>query len=228
MNTNMFVAYILFLTCALTHFYAEVREYFNPLDQYKEKVTHLEERVQKERFKHLLTSYEFQDFRTHVATLLPEAIQKSGPGEKSYPLRTLASVVQKRVNEGLAITRANEIFESGKKLFREKKYDEAAERFQTVLEKHPYSAHIAEALFLSTESYFVLRKFDECVRLANKMLDVFPDNELTGYALLRLGKVYEFQERHEDAIEIYKTVMKVFPDRNLASLATAQLRAVEL
>lgn len=224
----MFVVYILAITYGMTLFYAELREYYNPLDAFKEKVAHLEKRVKEERFSHLITSYEFQDFRAHVGTLLPEAIKKKGEGELSYPLRTLASVVQKHTNESLMITRAKAVFEEGKKLFRQKKYDEAIVSFSILIKKHPYSAHIPEAMFLLIESNFIMRRYDQCVDYANKMLDIYPESELTGYALLRLGKVYEIQERYEDAIEIYKTVIKSFPSRNLASVAASQLRAVEL
>src|SRR5690606_34197364 len=104
-----------------------------------------------------------------------------------------------RVNEELSLSRAARVFENGKAAFRDKKYEQAAEQFRTVIQRHAYSAHVPEALFLLVESTFVLREFDECVRAANKLLDIYPDNELTGYALLRLGKVYEFQDRHEEA-----------------------------
>jgi TolA-binding protein len=228
MNTNLFVVFILSLTCGMTYFYAELREYFNPLDQYKEKVVHLEEKVKEERFRHLLTSYEFQDFRVYVATLLPKAIEEKGPGEKSYQLRGLASVVQKGSNEKLAITRSKVIFEDGKKQFREKNYDIASMKFREILKDHPYSPYVPESLFLLVEINFMTRKYDQCVSYANKLLDLYPENELTGFAMLRLGKVYELQDRQDDAVEIYKTVIKVFPSREIASLASESLRSVEL
>jgi TolA-binding protein len=212
----------------VSYFYAELREYFNPLDAYKERVAKLEESVKAEKFKHLLTSYEFHDFRAHVGTILPNAIKEKGPGEKAYPLRSLASVVQRRTNEVLVVARAKNIFEQGKTYFRQKNYELAAQQFQLVVKDHPYSAHVAEALFLLVESYYLTRQFENCVMAANKMIDVYPEFELTGYAMLRLGKVYEYQERHEEAIEIYKTVMKAFPSRDIASQANNSLRSVEL
>lgn len=212
----------------MTLFYAELREHFNPLDAFKEKVSHLEKRVKEERFNHLLTSYEFQDFRAYVGTILPSAIKQKGEGERSYPLRTLASVVQKHTNENLALSKAKSVFEEGKGLFRQKKYDAAIASFLILIKKHPYSAFVPEAMFLLVESNFVVRRYDQCIEYANKMLDIYPESELTGYALLRLGKIFEFQERYEDAGEIYKTVIRSFPNRDLASLASGQLRAVEL
>lgn len=228
MNTNVFVVYILTLACGATYFYARVKEHFNPLVSYQKKVEHLEKKVKDERFQHLLTSYEFHDFRAYVGTILPSAIEEKGPGEKSYPLRTLASVVQKQNNEKVALSRAKNIFEEGKTLFRGKQYESAINSFRVLLKNHPYSPHVPEALFLLVESYFVQRQYDSCITYANQMLDIYPENELTAYALMRLGKIYEFQDRHDDAIEIYKTVLKVFPQRGIASLASGALRAVEL
>ncbi len=232
MSTNMFVVYILAITYGMTLFYTKAREHFTPVDAYKEKIVHLEHKVKEERVKHMLTSYEFQDFRSHVGSILPEAIKKRDVdfknSEKSFPLRTLASVTQRQPSNPLAFTRAKNIFEEGKRLFRDKKYEEAATSFTLLVKKHPYSAYIPEAMFLSIESNFILRRYDQCIEHANRMLDLYPDSELTGYALLRLGKIYEQQERHEEAIEIYKTVVKSFPFRDLASLATQQLRAIEL
>lgn len=212
----------------MTYFYTELREYFSPVGHYVEKVSQLETKVKEERFKHLLTSYEFQDFRAHVGTLIPSAIKEKKSGEASYPLRTLASVVQKAGNEKLMLAKAKSIFEEGKVLFREQKYELATERFNEVIRSHPYSVHVPETLFLLVESHFTMRNYDQCIQYVNKMLDIYPESELTGYALLRLGKIYELQDRHSEAIEIYKTVLKSFPDRGIASLASSSLRAVEL
>jgi TolA-binding protein len=228
MNTNVFVVYILVLTLGVSHFYAEVREFYTPVKEYKQKISHLNKKVKQERFKHMLTTYEFADFRAHVATLLPNAIQESGPGEKSYPLRTLASVTQKTVNENLAVQRAKNLFDEGKRFFRDNKFTDAVRALTLLVNKHTYSVHIPEAMFLLVESHYLLNEFDDSVYFANKMIDLFPENELTGYAMVRLGKIYVNKERYEEAIDIFQTVLKSFPQRDVANVARQSLRAVEL
>lgn len=228
MNTQFFVAYILILTIGFTSFYAEVREFYTPVKMYQNKISSLELKIKKERFEHLLTSYEFIDFRTHVATLLPEKIKEKGPGEKSYQLRNLASVVQKSENDNISIIRGHRLFEDGKKFFRQKKYSEAVKAFSVLITRHSYSAHVPEALFLLAEASYVLRDYEDCNLYVNKLIDLFPDNELTGYAMIRLGKVFEEQQRFDNAIEIYQTVIKSFPKRNVASVANQSLKEVEL
>ena len=228
MNTNIFVAFCLMIACAMTYFYSELREHFSPADLYKEQIATLEKKVTTERLKHLITSYESADFRSYVATLLPEAIKQKDSQEKSYQLRGLASVVQKQNNENLTISRAQAVFDEGKKYFRENKYEEASRSFRFLVKNHPYSAHIPEALFLLVESTYVLREYSDTIAYTNQMLDVYPENELTGYALLRLGKIYELQYRLEEAMDVYKTILKSFPNKEVALLAKSNLREVQL
>jgi len=228
MSTNLFTVFIMTLTMSLTVFYGRLREHFSPLDAYKERVVHLEDRIERERLKRLLTSYEFADFRGYVATLLPEAIRQKGPGEKSYPLRSLASVVQNRWNEKYEITTAREIFEQGKKSFREKKYEDAEKTFKSLWNNHPLSPYIPETLFLLVESTYALGRHEQSIEFANKMLELYPDLELTGYALLRLGRIYESKERMSDAASVYNTVLKSFQNQDLTKSAYSRLREVAL
>ena len=229
MNTNLFVVYILTLAMGLTFFYAEARKFFSPIKEYQAKVERLEGRVTEERVKHLRTSFAFKDFRTQVAVILPSALEGTRKSyEKSYPIRTLASVVQHSSNEKLNFARATTMFEQGKELFREKSFDEANVVFKKLIELHPYSVHIPEALFLIVEGHFVLQEFDECLFYMNKMLDLFPENDLTGYAMVRMGQVYVREEKLEEAIEIYKTVLNAFSDPGLSRSAYNSLRAISL
>jgi TolA-binding protein len=228
MNTNLFLVTVLTITTAFAGFYVQLREYFNPLKESQAKVAFLQKKIEEERFKHLLTSYDLADFKSYVGTILPEAIQKKGAGEKSYQLRTLASVVQSGSSESISALKGKTLFESGKQNFRLKKYDEAAKAFQSLLQNHAYSPNIPEALFLLVESKFMLKQYEDCIVYTNKMLDVYPELELTGYAMLRLGKVYELEDQAENAIEVYKTVLQAFTNKDLILSAQESLRAVQL
>lgn len=218
----------MFLSLGMTFFYGQARMYFDRPGPFLERIQELKGDVEQEKFRHLLTKYEFEDFRQHTASLLPAAVKEKGPGEKSYPLRTLASVVQKANKDQFQIRRAQDIFKSAKAAFRGKSFETALRGFTDVIQEHPYSAHVLEAQFLKVESHFQLRQFDQAVRTLDSMVEVFPSHELTGYAMLRVGKIYEYQDRHDDAIRMYETVLQAFPDRNLASVARESLRSVEL
>ena len=228
MNSSVFVSYCLFLTLGVTAFYGQAKQYFNRPGPYLERIENLKENIEQEKFRHLLTKHEFEDFRQYTATLLPQAIQKKGKGEKSFLLRSLASVVQKSNSDQLSDFKATEKFEKGRAAFRTQQFEVALLNFKDVVENHSYSAHVLNALFLQVEAYFQIRQYDQALKVFDKMLSTFPGDTLTGYAMLRVGKIYEFQDRQDDAVRLYETVLQSFPDRNLASLARTSLRSVEL
>lgn len=228
MNTNIFVVFTLTLTLGLSYFYTELREFYSPTKGLTREVRALENKISEEKFKHQLTSYEFEDFRNYVATILPKAIEDKHSDEKSYPLRSLASVVQKQTNEKLNVEKAHLIFEEAKRMFRTEKYEIASKSLTVLVKNHPYSAHLPEAMFLLVESHFQMHEYDRCVYWANQMIELYPENELTGYSMIRLGKIFEHQDRHEEAMDLYKTVIKSFPQRDLASIANSALSAEQL
>lgn len=205
-----------------------VTSYYSRPEIFTAQMKELKEQVAREKFKNSLTMNEFMEFRQYVATLLPEAIEKKGPGEASYQLRSLASVVQTEKSESLIEMKARLLFEKGKTLFREKNYIQSNKVFAELIKNHPYAAQIPEAMFFSVEGSFHAQEYDQVITLVNKMVDVYPELEVTGYALLRAARVYELQDRHDEAIIFYQTVLRTFPQRQIASTAELALRAIEL
>jgi TolA-binding protein len=228
MKSSLFLSYCLILTSGIVYLQSEVRSHFARPDRYISEISHLKEKVKEEKFRNEMALHEFLEFKQYVATLLPAAVKEKGPGEASYKLRSLASVVQKPTSTSLVEMKALDLFEKGKVSFRDKKYPEAAKIFGQLIKNHPYSAQIPEALFFSVESYYQLQEYDQVVQNVNKMVDLYPELELTGYALLRVAKVFENQDRHDEAVLFYETVIKTFPQREIASTAESALRAIEL
>lgn len=228
MKTHVFLIYILSLSLGLSYFHSKLKEHFSSSDHLEVRIERLNQSLEEERFKHLLTSYEFMDFRQHVATLLPQAIQEVPSQEQNYPLRVLASVVQQPRQEGFLEMRAQNKFEEGRRLFRNDNFSAAARAFESLIREHSYSGHVPEAMFLLGESYFRMERYSEFLRVTGQMVSLYPDLELTGYALLRSGRVYELQTRYDEAINVYKKLLTVFPNRDIASHARQALHAVEL
>lgn len=224
MNTNVFVTFTMAWTLAATLFYSRLRQHFSPVHTLQARIEGLQSKVRHERFERLLLSYQFADFRNEVATLLPGAIKKKGPGEKSYPMRTLASVVQDQQNDSVGFQTADSVFQDGIRAYNNGKFEHAIDIFRSVINNHPYSDDVPKAMFLIVNASFNLGEDDQAIDTANQMLNLYPSSELTGYALIRIAKIYENKGRHEDAANIYKTVMKSFPDRGLASLAESKFR----
>lgn len=197
-------------------------------DRYLAQIDQLKEKLKSKEVEQQVLQYQFQEFKQYVATLLPNELRKKDRLEKDYPLRSLASVVQKSSSSNLLEMRAGTLFESAKKEFRNKNFKVAASQFAQLARQYPYFAKTPEVFFFLVESYYQVDDFEQVVVYVNKMVDLYPELELTGYALLRAAKVFEKQDRHDEAVVFYETVLKTFPQREIASTAEAALRAIEL
>jgi TolA-binding protein len=224
MKSSVVVVYSSLLAFGLVTFHERVKQHFLRPDAYLRKIERLEKSVLEERLAHLWTVYEFEDFRQYVATLLPEAVRAQPSQEKSFPLRSLASVVQQSENQGLQEYRGDALFFEGQRHFRGGHLREAIASFESLIREHAYSGHLVEALFLKLESHFRLRDYDQVIALMQTMVDAFPTSELTGYAMLRVGQIYEEKDRADEAVRIYQTVLKSFPERGLATAAREKLK----
>ncbi|MCB9026814.1 MAG: tetratricopeptide repeat protein [Bdellovibrionaceae bacterium] len=208
--------------------YIQFQQYFENPQKYEEKIQKLQKNIAKTQMQKELLKDQLIEFQMDVAKILPETIRKSPKGEKSYPLRNLASLVLAKDQDAYQNSKMKTHLSLSKKLFTDKKYKDASQSLVQFISNYPFSIDIAEAFFLLAESYFQLEDYERCILTVEKMIELFPENELTGYAMVRMGKIYEIQERPEQAIDIYQTVLQVFPVRGLASQAKESLKSVEL
>jgi TolA-binding protein len=228
MNQNLFVSFILALALGFVQLHSSLKTYFNSTDRIASHVEKLEKKISYAQFQTQLVRFQFEEFRNEVGSLLPNAIQKKGKGEKSYPLRRLASVISQHDETKMRLSKARDIFERGKRAFNAEDYKKANDSFQTLIKFHPYSVNIVEAHLLSMESLFRTRRFEQCLDVVKQMVELFPEDQMTGFALLRMGKIYEFQDRREDALDIYKTVLNSFSQKAVVSQAQTSLNGLEL
>ena len=208
--------------------FAKFYQHFNSPLRYEKKIEVLQEELAQSELRNELLKDQHIEFQMDVARVLPEAIKKAPKGEKSYPLRTLASLVFAKNKKNYQESQMRRSFQGAKRLFRDKKFKKSALAFVEFIENNPFSLEINEAFFLLSESYFQMEDYERCLLTVEKMIELFPESELTGYAMIRMGKIYEYQERPEEAVDIYQTVLLSFPVRGIASQARKSLKSVEL
>ncbi|MCB0391100.1 MAG: tetratricopeptide repeat protein [Bdellovibrionales bacterium] len=208
--------------------FAKFHHHFNNPDIYQEQISYLKDEVAHKELKNELLKDQHIQFQMDVARVLPQALKQSPTGEKSYPLRALASLVLAKDHKNFKESSMKRDFQRAKKLFRDKQFGLAARAFVEFIDKNPFSMDINEAFFLLSESYFQMDDYERCLTTVEKMIELFPESELTGYAMIRMGKIYEYQERPEEAVDIYQTVLLTFPERGIASQARKSLQSVEL
>ena len=225
MRNSWFLVFILILFSGFLAVNAEIHEHFSPAQNLAKKVAQLEQQKRQADLRSTLAADQLNEFKSQVAMILPEAINKRGQGEQ-YPLRQLASVVSK--GQPLLLERASSEFEKAKAEFRQKHFEDTAALLQDLIAHHPESTHIIDAYFLLVESQYQTGQQEKAVDTIETMISLFPESDLTGFSLLRLGKIFEKQERLEDAADIYRSILTNFHQPEIASQASSALKAVAL
>lgn len=224
--------YILTFTLIMTGLwclaYAHFFKYFSSPDRYQQQIQKLRNELEQNNLQKDLLVDQLIEFKMDVAKILPGILRQSPKGEKSYPLRSLASLVMAKDESYYKDSKMRRSLIAAKDLFANKKYKEAALSLKKFIVDYPFSINIAESFFLLAESYFQMEDYERSLLTIEKMIELFPQDELTGYAMIRMGKIYELQDRPEEAVDIYQTVLQVFPVRGLAAQARQSLSSLEL
>lgn len=197
--------------------YNEFTEYFNQGKEYQVQVHQLESRIEKEEFKNTLLQNQLIDFQQSVAVALPADAEIKNE-IANYELKNFADGV--RVPASTAqLDLSGMIFEKGKKLFKEQKYDKSIKEFRKVLDDYPLSRYKVESHFFMAEAYFLQKDYKNSLDLIDQMVQQYPDNDLTGFIMLRMGQISELNNRLEEAAEVYKTVQVHFKNDQLRDQA---------
>lgn len=226
MKNSIFASICILLFASYLQFYSFMRYKFSGIDGLKTEIAFLKSDLQKEKFKSDLAKFQFDDFKQHVATLVPQAVKSTNGKPENFQLRSLASVVSESTQ--VKFERASSLFEKAKEAFRTKKFTVSNNSFAQLIKLYPESVYLIESHFLLAEGQFQAKEFESCLSTVELMVLKFPEHDLTGYAMLRLGKVYETQERPEDAADVYQAVLRSYGDAGLKKQAKSLLQSVEL
>lgn len=155
-------------------------------------------------------AYQFEDFRQNAAMHWPEARKRD--------YRWPASVT---------VDLSTSLYEKGRRLFQEKKWDESLAVFTKILVEFPYSKWVTEAQYYSCEISFQVRDLKATSECVSQMVELFPESALTGFQLMRLGQVHEINGQIEDAIEVYSIVNSQFSEPILKAQSSESIRRLE-
>ena len=216
-SNSLFVIVCLSITVGLLWGYNEFTNYFNQGKEYQVQVHQLRKQVEREEFKNALLQNQLTDFKQSVAAVLPPNSEIKND-IASYEMKNFASALRVPASEA-QIDLSGVIFEKGKKLFKEQKYEKAIKEFRKVLDEYPLSRYKVESHFFMAEGYFLQKDYKNSLDLIDQMLQQYPDNDLTGFVMLRMGQISELNNRLEEASEVYKTVQTHFKNDQLRAQA---------
>lgn len=91
------------------------------------------------------------------------------------------------------ISSETQLYNSGLKLLKQKKFDKAIENFSELEIQYPYSEWSARGQMLIGFAHYSAREYDEAVLSLSKFIELNPDHPLVPYAIFL--KAYSYYER---------------------------------
>lgn len=225
-SNSLFLIVCLSLTVGLLAGYNEFTDYFNQGKEYQIQVQHLQKKVEKEELKNALLRHQLVDFKQSVAVALPpnSVIRDQ---IVHYEFANFASGLRVPASEA-QLDLSGTLFEKGKKLFSEQKYEKSIKEFRRLLEEYPLSRYKVESHFFIAEAYFLQKDYKTSLDMIDQMVQQFPDNDLTGFVMLRMGQISELNNRLEEASEVYKTVQHSFKNSQLRLQAHKMIEGIQI
>jgi len=111
---------------------------------------------------------------------------------------------------------------------KELRYADAAEEFQSFLDRFPNSEYSDNAQYWLGESYYVTRNYDIALKAFQDLLDNFPDSTKAPDALLKVGYTHYELEQWDSARAALTQVQELYPDSTLSRLAENRLRSMRM
>ena len=210
MKNSLFFSFSIFLTAGIYMFYLSAQHHLSGVDLVRVENQYLKREVQQSILQKELIEFHFLNFKQEVAEVLPTQIKKIKSQEKSYPLRTLASVTSKESREAVNDSLGVRFFVAGQNAFSLGEYSKSIKNLEIFIEDYSYSRHAVDAYSLLVESYYQTGDLKKSLSTTELMVDQFPSHELTGFALIRMGTILKENNRPDEASQIFMTVLQAF------------------
>ena len=121
------------------------------------------------------------------------------------------------------------VFQKAWLLYRNARYEAAAQAFSDLLSENPSSGKAAESLFWMAESNFQLNRFDRAGELFRRYLRDHPSGDHVEAAHYALGWTYFRQSRYQDAIPQFEAFLRMHQSstESIPYAADARLRLAD-
>jgi tol-pal system protein YbgF len=130
-------------------------------------------------------------------------------------------------NDQPNVVEEQQIYQTAYDLIKAKKYNEAVNTLQKMLQKYPAGQFAANAHYWLGELYGLLNKNDESAKEFATIVKDYPDSAKVADAQLKLGLIYAAQFKWPDAKTAFKKVVSRYPGTASARLASEQLKQLK-
>lgn len=141
-----------------------------------------------------------------------------------------ASIVPAKItvnNDQPNVAEEQQIYQTAYDLIKAKKYNEAVNTLQKMLQKYPAGQFAANAHYWLGELYGLLNKNDQSADEFATVVKNYPDSPKVADAQLKLGLIYAGQFKWPDAKTAFKKVVSRYPGTASARLASEQLKQLK-
>lgn len=127
--------------------------------------------------------------------------------------------------------RANEteesLYQDAFQLIQAKKFNEAFEKMQLLVDLHPKSKYLPNAYYWLGEISMLKLKYDDALKHFDKVITHFPQSTKVPACLLKKGYVYIQQGQSERAKQTFNEVIQRYPETAVATLARDKLKNLQ-
>ena len=120
-----------------------------------------------------------------------------------------------------------ETYNLGYRLYKQKSYQAARDRFQEVLDKHPKSRYRASAQFWIGETFYAQKKYEEAILSYNQVIKRYGKSSKTPSALLKQGLAFRALGDKRTAKIVLNKLIKSYPKSSQARAARKYLESLK-
>jgi tol-pal system protein YbgF len=125
------------------------------------------------------------------------------------------------------VAEEQQIYQTAYNLIKAKKYNDAADTLQKMLDKYPSGQFAANAHYWLGELYGLMGKNEQSVAEFSAVVKNYPESPKISDAQLKLGLIYAAQLKWPDAKTAFKKVINHYPGTSSAHLASEQLKQIK-
>lgn len=125
------------------------------------------------------------------------------------------------------VAEEQQIYQTAYDLIKAKKYNEAINALQKMLQKYPSGQFAANAHYWLGELYGLLGKNGQSASEFNAVVQTYPDSPKVSDAQLKLGLIFAAEFKWIEAKSAFKQVINHYPGTASARLAAEQLKQIK-
>ncbi|MFZ5586034.1 MAG: tol-pal system protein YbgF [Thermodesulfobacteriota bacterium] len=114
---------------------------------------------------------------------------------------------------------AQGMYDLGQRLYKQKSYDAARDRFEDLLKKHPKDKLAVNAQFWIGETYYNQKRWEEAILAYNQLVKRWPQSDKAPGALLKQGMAFKELGDKRTAKIVLGKLVKAYPKSSEAKTA---------